>query len=193
MPHFASPARDPSFFPTPPPRPISKGQCGLKDPLGPRSGVPLDLGQHWPPCVVRTHLVSSGWWWLPVLGDHRMSWAQGPPEGLWLRRREALIIGREKAEMRCQRQNWLGHLPWASGRPHPPAVAAAPAHAHALPESPPHPHGSAAWDRAGEAAGAKARVLVPTLLSLVFDASHHGPQFPQLGNGNYNSYFTSVL
>lgn len=100
-----------------------------------------------------------------------MSQAQGPPEGLWLRRREALIIGREMAEMRRRRQNWLGHLPSAPSRPHPPAIAAAPAHPHALPESPPHLHSSPTWKKAGEAAGAKAEVLDPTLFSLVFDVS----------------------
>lgn len=62
--------------------------------------------------------------------------------GQWLRRQEALITGTEMAGMRLQRQNWLGHLPLAPGRPHPPATAAVPARPRAMPESPPRPHGS---------------------------------------------------
>lgn len=70
-----------------------------------------------------------------------MSRAQGPPEGLWLRRQEALITGKVMGGMKLQRQNWMGHLPSAPGRPHPPAAAAVPGRPRALPESPPRPQG----------------------------------------------------
>ena len=89
--------------------------------------------------------------------------------------------------MRRQRQNLLGHLPLMPGRPRPPATAATPTHPpRALPESAPHPQGSLtpAQEKAGEAAGAEAEVLVPTLPSPVFDASHHGP---------HNNYFPRML
>lgn len=64
-----------------------------------------------------------------------MFWAPGPPEGLWLKWQEALIAGKGMAGMRLLRQNWLGHLPSAPGRPHPPATASAHTRPRALPES----------------------------------------------------------
>ena len=64
--------------------------------------------------------------------------------------------------MKCQRQNWLGHLPLVPGRPRPPATAPAPAHRpRVLPESPTptgQPHPNPGED--GEMAGTKTKGLV---------------------------------